>query len=97
MDVDANVTERGFFLKYGRDCPSATLEQTEDAYNEYKDFYIKYHQDNPGAATDCYAEYIETLGKQGTPVYWENRGATGICAILQERQLGIISWGRAES
>ena len=75
MDADAKVMERVFLFKYGKDCPSATLEQAEDAYNEYKDFCIKYRQDNPGVTTNCYAEFLETLGKQG--VYWEDRRATG--------------------
>ena len=66
MDVDAKVMERMFFWKYRGDYPSATFEQTDAAYNEYKDFYAKYHQDNPGATTDCYAEFLKTHGKQAS-------------------------------
>ncbi|CAG8651853.1 11050_t:CDS:2, partial [Paraglomus occultum] len=47
--------------KYGRDCPSATMEQTDAAYNEYKAFYATCHQDT---TTDCYAEFLKTLDKQ---------------------------------
>ena len=108
MDADAKVMERGEFLwKYGRDYPSATFEQTDAAYNEYKEFYAKYRQDNPGATTNCYAEYLQTLGKQGKRHTFigrieEQRGEEfeycyWVCAILQEKQLGVISWGRAES
>ncbi|KAG9305109.1 hypothetical protein G9A89_007749 [Geosiphon pyriformis] len=61
---DAKVMEKMFFVwKYGKDYPSATFEQCDAAYNEYKDFYAKYHQDNPGATTNCYEEYLKT--KQG--------------------------------
>ena len=64
MDADAKVM---FFWKYRGDYPSATLEQAEDAYNEYKDFCIKYRQDNPGVTTSCYEEYLKTKqGKQHT-------------------------------
>ena len=68
MNVDAKVMERGVFLwKYGKDCPSATFEETDAAYNEYKDFYTTYHRDNPGVATSCYEEYLKTKqGKQHT-------------------------------
>jgi len=52
-----------FACKYSKDYPSATPEQTLAAYNEYKDFYVKHHQDNPGATTDCYEQYLKT--KQG--------------------------------
>ena len=96
MDADAKVMERGEFLwKYGRDYPSATFEQTDAAYNEYKDFYAKYHQDNPGATTDCYAEFLKTHGKQASNTrLLGDRRATGrrveycywFCAILQKRQ-----------
>ncbi|KAG9293079.1 hypothetical protein G9A89_016441 [Geosiphon pyriformis] len=94
MDVDAKVMEKMFFTwKYSKDYPSATFEQWDAAYNEYKDFYAKYHQDNPGATTNCYEEYLKTKqeeqrGEEFEYCYW-------FCAILQERQLDVVSWGRA--
>ena len=65
MDADYSLGLGRFYLKYGRDFPTATETEVEDAYNKYKDFYVKYHQDNPAATTDCYAQYLETLDKQG--------------------------------
>ncbi|CAG8670077.1 10999_t:CDS:1, partial [Paraglomus occultum] len=51
-------------MKYGRDYPNATLKEASAAYEAYKDFYAKFHQENPAATTDCYTEYLQTLGKQ---------------------------------
>ena len=62
-----------FFWKYKGDYPSATFEQTEDAYKEYQDFYVKYHRDNPGATTNCYEEYLRTKQGKQHNVYWEDR------------------------
>ena len=76
MDYSLGIV--AFTMKYARDFPTATEKELEDAYNNYKDFYVQYHQDHPAAVTDCYNEYLETLGKQGERhVYWEDRGATG--------------------
>ncbi|CAG8503615.1 7932_t:CDS:2 [Paraglomus occultum] len=59
--------------KSAEDYPQATEEEASAAYEEYKDFFRKYHSDHPGQSTDCYEEYLETK---------------------QERQLGVIGWGR---
>ncbi|CAG8677813.1 8051_t:CDS:2, partial [Paraglomus occultum] len=42
----------------------ATWKEVEDAYEAYKGFYVKFHQDHPNATTDCYEEFLETLGNQ---------------------------------
>ncbi|CAG8674267.1 1962_t:CDS:1, partial [Paraglomus occultum] len=44
--------------------PKATKEEVGKAYEAYNDFYVKFHQDHPNATTDCYEEFLETLGKQ---------------------------------
>jgi len=54
-----------FGAQYGRDYPNATDKEIEEAYNKYKDFYVKYHSDHLAAITDCYEEFLKTLGKQG--------------------------------
>ncbi|KAG9302871.1 hypothetical protein G9A89_022287 [Geosiphon pyriformis] len=92
--LDPDMDVKVFYWKYGKDYPSATFEQWDAAYNEYKDFYAKYHQDNPGATTNCYEEYLKTKqeeqrGEEFEYCYW-------FCAILQERQLEVVSWGRAD-
>ena len=65
MDVDYSLGFGRFCVKYGQDFPTATEKELEDEYNKYKDFYAKHHRDHPGTATDCYAEYLQELGKQG--------------------------------
>jgi len=76
--MDYSLDPWDFGMKYKEDHREATGKEGRAAYEKYKDFYAKYHQDNPGATTDCYAQYLETLGKQGMQyVYWEDRGATG--------------------
>jgi hypothetical protein len=55
-----------YAVKYKEDYHrEATGKEVEDAYEKYKDFYVKYHQDHPAAITDCYEEFVKTLGKQG--------------------------------
>ena len=105
--MDYSLDSWDFGAKYKEDYREATGKEIRDAYGEYKDFYAKYHQDNPGATTDCYAEFLKTHGKQASNTRFigrieEQRGEEfeycyWFCAILQERQLGIISWGIAES
>ncbi|KAG9298969.1 hypothetical protein G9A89_020282 [Geosiphon pyriformis] len=82
IDVDARVmTKDEFMYKHGKD-------------------YATYEE-----ANNKYQEYCRTHGKQATHVYWRIEEQQGeefeycywFCAILQERQLGVISWGRAES
>ncbi|CAG8719953.1 9450_t:CDS:2, partial [Ambispora leptoticha] len=63
MDVDPLSVVK-FTLKYSRDYQEATEKEVEDAYEAYKEFFYKYHQDNPGTTTDCYKEYLKALGKQ---------------------------------
>ncbi|CAG8653255.1 10351_t:CDS:1, partial [Paraglomus occultum] len=46
------------------DYPNATRKEAEDAYEAYKVFYVKHHQDHPATTTDCYAEFLKTHGKQ---------------------------------
>src|SRR6185369_2773085 len=101
MNVDP-LSPLKFGAQYVRDYPNATDKKIEEAYEEYKDFYLNYHRDNPAAITDCYAEYLATLGNQGKRHTFigrieEQRGEEfeycyWFCAILQERQLGVISW-----
>ncbi|CAG8746225.1 11021_t:CDS:1, partial [Ambispora leptoticha] len=72
MDVDP-LSQLVFALQYGQDyqeatkkaVQEATKKEIEDVYEAYKEFFYKYHQDNPGATTDCYKEYLKTLVKQG--------------------------------
>jgi hypothetical protein len=85
-----------FAVKFKDHNPKATEEEVEDAYNKYKEFFYKYHQENPAATTDCYAQYLETLDKQGKQHTFigrieEQRGEEfeycyWFCAILQERE-----------
>ena len=94
MDVDYSLGFGRFCGKYCQDFPAATEKELEDAYNKYKDFYAKYHQNNRGATTDCYEEYLKT--KQGKRRAFigrieEQRGEEfeycyWFCAILQSRQ-----------
>jgi hypothetical protein len=64
MNVDPlNPMEFGF--KYRGDYPNAAIEEATAAYNEYKDFYVTYQRDHPGTATNCYEEFLQTLGKRG--------------------------------
>ena len=65
-----------FAVKFKDYNSKATEKEVSDAYEAYKDFYVKYHQDSPAAVTDCYEEFLKTQGKQRT-FYWEDRGATG--------------------
>ncbi|CAG8686144.1 15605_t:CDS:2, partial [Funneliformis caledonium] len=39
-----------------------TEKELEDEYNKYKDFFVKYHHENPTATTDCYEKYLQTVG-----------------------------------
>ena len=95
--MDYSLDSWDFSAKYGRDYGQATGKEIRDAYSKYEDFYVKYHCNYPGTTTDCYAEFLETLGKQGKRhtfiggeefeyCYW-------FCAILQERQLGVTLQG----
>ncbi|KAG9292938.1 hypothetical protein G9A89_016300 [Geosiphon pyriformis] len=85
MNVDP-LSPLKFGAQYGRDYPNAT-DKIEEAYEEYKDFYLNYHRDNPTATTDCYTQYLQTLeeqqGEEFEYCYW-------FCAILQERQLVLV-------
>jgi len=63
--MDYSLDPWDFGMKYKEDYPKATGKEGRAKYEEYKEFYVKYHQNNPGATTDCYAEFLETLGKQG--------------------------------
>ena len=72
MDVDYSLGQWDFAAKYKDYNPKATGKDCEDAYNNYRDFYVKYHSDHPAATTDCYEKFLETLGKQATHVYWED-------------------------
>ena len=76
MNVDP-MEKSQFIFKYSKDYLSATFEQTDAAHKAYEKFFYEYHQDHPGVITDCYTEFLQTLGKQATRVYWEDRGATG--------------------
>ncbi|CAG8482724.1 10489_t:CDS:2 [Acaulospora morrowiae] len=64
MDVDYSLGYGRFCVKYCQDFPAATEKELEDAYNKYKVFYTKHHRDNPGIATDCCEEFLQTLGKR---------------------------------
>ncbi|CAG8711500.1 2927_t:CDS:2, partial [Funneliformis mosseae] len=43
---------------------TANEKELEDEYNKYKDFFVKYHHKNSTATTNCYKEYLQTIGKQ---------------------------------
>ena len=64
MNVDS-LNQLRFALKYGQDHPKAIEEEVEDVYEAYKEFYVTYRRDHPGTATNCYEEFLQTLGKQG--------------------------------
>src|SRR5438128_9363496 len=64
--MDYSLDLLNFCFKYGQDYPKVAIEEARTEYEKYKDFYAKYHQDNPGATTDCYAEFLETHGKQAS-------------------------------
>ncbi|CAG8535316.1 6892_t:CDS:2 [Paraglomus occultum] len=64
MDADYSLGLIAFTMKYTRDFQEATEKEIGNAYEAYKVFYAKHHQDHPGTTTDCYAEYLQTLGKQ---------------------------------
>jgi len=66
MDADYSLGLIRFSVKYNQDFPTETDKEFEEAYNKYKDFYDKYHSDNPAATTNCYEEFIKTLGKQAS-------------------------------
>jgi len=92
--MDYSLDSWDFGAKYKEDYREATGKEIRDAYGEYKDFYAKYHQNNRGATTDCYEEYLKT--KQGKRRAFigrieEQRGEEfeycyWFCAILQSRQ-----------
>ena len=102
--MDYSLDSFDFGVKYGQDHPEVTGKEARAEYEKYKDFYTTYYRNNPGATTDCYAEYLETLGKQGKQHTFigrieEQRGEEfeycyWFCAILQEREgsWGVISW-----
>ena len=76
MNVDS-LEKWQFAVKFKDYNSKATEKEVSDAYEAYKNFYVKYHNDHPAAITDCYEEYLKTKqGKQRT-FYWEDRGATG--------------------
>src|SRR5436190_24303791 len=93
MDVDP-LDLVAFTLKYGRNYPNATSKVATAAYARYKEFYVKYYSNHPAAITDCYDEYLATLGKQCKQHTFigrieEQRGEEfeycyWFCAILQE-------------
>jgi hypothetical protein len=76
MNVDP-MEKWQFSAKYGLDIyrqnhREVTSKEIEDAYEEYKKFFYKYHSDHSAAITDCYKEFLKTIGKQqATHVYWE--------------------------
>ena len=90
--MDYSLDSWDFVVKYTKDHRGATGKEERAEYEKYKDFYAKYHQDNPGATTDCYEEYLKT--KQGKRRAFigrieEQRGEEfeycyWVCAILQE-------------
>uniref|UniRef100_A0A1D1XK08 Cytochrome c-type biogenesis protein CycH n=1 Tax=Anthurium amnicola TaxID=1678845 RepID=A0A1D1XK08_9ARAE len=64
--MDYSLDSWDFGMKYKEDYREATGKEGRAAYEKYKDFYATYHQDHPAATTDCYAEFLQTLGKQGS-------------------------------
>ena len=103
--MDYSLDPWDFGVKYTKDHPEVTGKEARAEYEKYKEFYTTYHRDNPGATTDCYAEFLIAQGKQGKRHTFigrieEQRGEEfeycyWFCAILQEKWLGVISWGRA--
>ena len=106
--MDYSLDPWDFGVKYKEDFREATGKEAKAKYEKYQDFYATYHRDNPGATTDCYAEFLETLDKQGKQHTFigrieEQRGEEFeyrywfVLYCNRERQLGIISWSRAGS
>ncbi|CAG8611528.1 12623_t:CDS:2, partial [Ambispora leptoticha] len=90
MDVDP-LSLLKFTYKYNyyqeatnKEVQEPTDKEFEDAYEAYKEFFYKYHQDNPGTTTDCYKEYLKALGKQV--------GVLLSMALLQ-RVIGVLCYG----
>ena len=104
--MDYSLDPLDFGMKYTKDHREATGKEGRAAYEKYKDFYAKYHQDNPGATTDCYAEFLKTHGKQASNTRFIGRieeqrekslnTVTGFVLYCKRGSRGVISLGRAE-
>src|SRR5436853_825395 len=82
--MDYSLDSWDFGAKYKEDYREATGKEIRDAYGEYKDFYAKYHQNNRGATTDCYEEYLKT--KQG-----KRRAFIGRIEEQREKSLNTVT------
>ncbi|CAG8711985.1 1691_t:CDS:2, partial [Funneliformis mosseae] len=58
MNVDP-LSQWRFAVKFKDHNSRATEEEVKNAYEAYKEFFYKYHKDH---LTDCYMEYLQTLG-----------------------------------
>ncbi|CAG8723326.1 11172_t:CDS:2, partial [Funneliformis mosseae] len=64
MNMNYSLGFSHFCVKYDQDFLTAIEKEFKDEYNKYKDFFVKYHHENPAITTDCYKEYLQTVSKQ---------------------------------
>ncbi|CAG8626028.1 15772_t:CDS:2, partial [Acaulospora morrowiae] len=96
--MNYSLDSYNFGAKYKEDYQESTGKEIRAAHKEYKVFYTKHHRNHPGVTTDCYAEFLGTLGKQE-----EQRGEEFECCywfvLYCKRERGswdVVSWAELD-